>query len=384
MSRVEVPTAADFVVIDPLLCQAFDIPGDAWTRFRARVPPTDFRVLRAGLSIRGALGLYRFAQYFGGRSVPSVGVAVVGVPPEHRGTGAGTALMAGTLQGLRAEGIALSSLYPATRRPYRRVGYECAGTRVDWSLPVAAIGLRERGLPAVAVPATAHARFHTMYRHWASAGNGLADRSHTLWERLVNPLDHPAYAYVLGDDEGYVVFYQADAPAPFAFDLVVRDLVALTPAALRRAWTLLADHQSIAGRVRWVGSATDPRLLALPEVGGTADWIEQWMLRIVHLPNALLARGYGSDGLLDLEVVDAVLPDNAGRWRLEVNEGVPTLTSGGRGAVRCDIRGLAALYSGFVSAERGALLGLVEGEASALRAATALFAGSECWLADRF
>ena len=381
---VEIPTAADFGVIDPLLCQAFDIDGEGWKRFRTRVPEADFRVLRVAGEIHASLALYRFAQFFGGNPVPSAGVAVVGVPPQHRGVGAGTALMAGTLKGLRAEGVALSSLYPATRRPYRRVGYACAGTRVDWSLPVAAIGMRDRGLAAAPVPAADHARFHTMYRQWAALGTGLADRSRTLWERVVNPADHQAHAMVFGADEGYVVYYQADTPAPFAFDLVVRDFVALTPAALRRAWTLFSDHVSIAGRIRWVGSATDHRLLALPEVGGTADWIEQWMLRIVHLPHALSTRGYSSDGVLDLDVVDTTLPENAGRWRLEVVGGVGVLTPGGPGRLRCDIGGLASLYTGFLSAERAAVLGQVEGDRDTLRAATALFAGPESWLADRF
>ena len=60
------------------------------------------------------------------------------------------------------------------------------------------------------------------------------------------------------------------------------------------------------------------------------------------------------------------------------------LTPGGPGRLRCDIGGLASLYTGFLSAERAAVLGQVEGDRDTLRAATALFAGPESWLADRF
>lgn len=384
MTPVEVPRPEDFAELDPLLTRVFDVPAEAWTRFRRRVPPADFRVLRRDGAVRAGLALYHFGQFFGGRSVPSAGVAVVGVSPEHRGEGLGISLMAGTLRGLREAGVALSSLYPATRRPYRAVGYECAGTRADWSLPIAAIGLRDHGLAATAVDPRDHARFHGMYRRWAEAGSGLVDRSGAVWERVVTPLDQPAYAVVLGADEGYLVFHQADAPAPVAFDLVVRDFVALSPAALRRAWSYLADHRSIAGRLKWVGGVQDPRLLCLPEVGGAIDWVEQWMLRVVHLPNALEGRGYGADGVLDLEVVDPTLPDNAGCWRLEVRDGHGVVSRGGEGALRCEVRGLAALYTGFLPARRAALLGLVEGTERVLRVAEGLFGGPESWMSDRF
>ena len=85
----------------------------------------------------GGLALYRMGQWFGGRPVPLVGVGAVAIAPEHRGTGTAERLMEGTLRELRAEGIALSGLYPATQRLYRKGGYEQAGGRYHYSMPLA-------------------------------------------------------------------------------------------------------------------------------------------------------------------------------------------------------------------------------------------------------
>jgi hypothetical protein len=48
------------------------------------------------------------------------------------------------------------------------------------------------------------------------------------------------------------------------------------------------------------------------------------------------------------------------------------------------VRGLAAIYSGFYSASQAEALGLVEGDAEAVAAADAIFAGPAPWMADRF
>jgi len=381
---VDIPSDADWPALDAVLCQSFDIPTDLWPQFKERLPAADFRVARADGRVVAGLCLYRFAQFYGGRAVPSAGVAVVGVAPEARGSGAGSTLVAETLRGLHAEGMALSSLYPATRKPYRRVGYEVAGSRVDWELATDRIGLADRRLPARSVPAGAPA-LRAIYRRWAEAQDGLADRSETLWLRASVPYKGPMYAYEVGDGEGYVSWVQEDTPSnAHAFDLKLRDFAALTPAAARRIWTLLADHGSIAAMVRWQGPAVDPRLAVLPEVGGKAEWTEQWMGRIVSVPAALEGRGYRGDGVLDLELTDPVLPANAGRWRLTVEGGVGRVQRGGEGTLRATVGGLAAVYGGFLAPVAAAQAGLVDGPAAALAVAARLFAGPGAWLGDRF
>jgi predicted acetyltransferase len=70
-------------------------------------------------------------------------------------------------------------------------------------------------------------------------------------------------------------------------------------------------------------------------------------LRIVDLPAALAARRYATDVDVVLEVTDAEIPENAGRWRLR---GSPSSASceatTDEPDLRCDIRVLGAAYLG--------------------------------------
>lgn len=65
----------------------------------------------------------------GGHDLRCAGIASVGVLPEERQTGAGSALMGGTIRLCRDAGFVMSSLYPFRETWYRRFGYATAGLR---------------------------------------------------------------------------------------------------------------------------------------------------------------------------------------------------------------------------------------------------------------
>jgi predicted acetyltransferase len=137
--------------------------------------------------------------------------------------------------------------------------------------------------------------------------------------------------------------------------------------------------------VRWEGSPLDLQVFdgnvfAPRQVGG-----EQWMLRITHVENALLARGYPAVNTeLHMDVRDENVPQNAGRYVLSLRSGKPTVQRGGGGHVKMDVRALAALYSSHMTAEQLAVAGLLEGDADQLAALTLAFSGPRPWIADRF
>ena len=111
------------------------------------------------------------------------------------------------------------------------------------------------------------------------------------------------------------------------------------------------------------------------------------MVRVLDVASALAARGYlpGVSAEVHLDVTaDEVLPENAGRWLLRVEDGRGEATRGGRGAVRCDIRGLAAMYTGFHSPVDLRAAGFVEADDVSLASASAAFAGPHPWMADHF
>jgi predicted acetyltransferase len=99
---------------------------------------------------------------------------------------------------------------------------------------------------------------------------------------------------------------------------------------------------------------TDPSRLGATL--GDALWV-----RVIDLPAALAARRYASDVDVVLEVTDAEIPDNAGRWRLT---GSPSAASCTRTTddpdLRCDVRILGAAYLGRSMLAGAHRAGLVE------------------------
>jgi predicted acetyltransferase len=166
----------------------------------------------------------------------------------------------------------------------------------------------------------------------------------------------------------------------------VRDAVARTPAAARRILRLIADHRSIARSATLASGPGDPILLSMQEERLEVAEVERWMLRVLDVRAALLARGWPEvvRGAVSLEVRDALFPENAQRWVLEVAGGAAQVREGGNGALRIDARGLAALYSGYLPAEELAAAGLCEGSEADLARASALFAGPTPWASDFF
>jgi predicted acetyltransferase len=98
-------------------------------------------------------------------------------------------------------------------------------------------------------------------------------------------------------------------------------------------------------------------------------------------------RGYapGVRAEVHLEIADELLPKNSGRWTVAVEGGrASSVVKGGRGGLRLDIRALAPLYSGLISAAQLRVLGQVEGDDEAVAAADAAFAGTAPWKSDMY
>ena len=90
---------------------------------------------------------------------------------------------------------------------------------------------------------------------------------------------------------------------------------------------------SIIDEVHWIGPPTDPFLAVTDECKFTQSKLLRWMLRIVDVEKALEQRGFDPTlkEELHLEVHDDLLPENAGRYVLNIEQGHCTVTRGGRG-----------------------------------------------------
>ncbi len=348
----------------------------------------NIRVLRSEDEVVGGLLLIPMGQYFGGRSVPMVGVAGVGVSTSARGRGLATELMQRTIREHHKQGMALSALYPATLPLYRRAGYEIAGG--NWRISIQGRELPRAGRELQVRPYDKRdeRQVRAVYSAQAKDRQGWLDRVDYLWQRTRREQEgNPARGHVLCNGrriDGYVFYRQRRTET--GYDLTITDLAARTPAAQRGLLTFLADHRSLAGEVRWFGGVDEPLLLALPEHCYCLRLHHHWMLRICHVENALQARGYphGVELSLDLELSDDVVRRNSGKYRLSVSQGRAEVSRGGRGALKLDIRTLATLFSGHHGAQSLAASGRLQGSPATIANAATLFSSASPSLPDFF
>lgn len=381
-------TSEDAQQLGSIISQCFnDQSPNGWQTYSNGIGLENFRIIRKAGQIIGGLSIYHMGQWYGSKSVPMAGIASVGISPEHRGTGAAVELMTRTLRELHAKGVPLSTLYAATQRPYRHVGYEQGGTLCTWEIPTNSIQVRSSTLPMQPVTSGNHQIFE-LYHQQAKVTNGNLDRNQAIWQRIESqPNDEAVYAYSIGSEtqlEGYIVFTQKQEDNSCVIS--IRDWVMLTAAAIQRFWTFLAAHRSIVKKVRWRSSAVDPLMLLLPEQTAAIYRLERWMLRVIDVSKALEQRGYPQsiEAELHFEVRDNLLPNNNGKFVLSVANGRGEVTKGGRGELKLDVSGLAPLYTGLFTPDQLQLTGYLKAKETALLTATQLFAGSQPWMPDFF
>jgi predicted acetyltransferase len=354
--------------------------------------PDHFRLLRHEGRIAGGLVAVPVGQWFGGRSVPQWAIRLVGVGLDYRSLGAAPVLMAAMLREARRQGVAISSLYPATQPLYRSVGYEQAGFNQLFSFSTTAARVRDHRMRVQRYdPDTGIEPLQRLYDLRARQVAGHIDRSDWFWKRILKPrfLPPPVTYLAVGDDgpEGYMVYAMASkGPSLHGYDLTVTDFVATSGSAARRMVAHLGEHHSMGKTVHLRGAPEAAALYSMPQQHIQIESSICWMLRIVDVHKALEARGYHPQvsGRLQFELHDDLLPENAGRWTLTIEAGHARVSSGGDGALRLDIKGLAPLYAGHLSPFDLTLTGLAEGSDEALQQAAHLFAGPRSWMPDFF
>lgn len=389
-------TAADLEAAWALDHEAFHSPESQREAFLAAHDPARMHGAFEEGRLLGLTHVHGLGQYFGGRSVPMGGVASVAVAPEHRGRGLAKALLRAALGAMRERGEAISTLFPATTRLYRSLGWEVAGASVVRQVaPAELAGLPRPGSGRVRrVERDRLEPLRECYARYAPEVNGFLDRSEAVWRRNRAALGERHRVFLAEDEagrpQGYLVYHPmagAHQELGGPFGLVVDDLLAGTRDAALALWRLLASWASQVDRVLYRAPPEDPLWLLLPEQRGRILGELRWMTRIVDAPAAVAARGFapGLEGAVELELADAELPENAGAWRLVVEKGRGRLEAGAGGGVRLDAAGLAALYTGWASCallERaGRLAGGSREERAALEAA---FAGPTPWMLDAF
>lgn len=389
-------TDRDVPTLVSLITDAFAGPAEAaeaWVRTHAL---SNVRVLRdADRPVACALRI-PMAQHFGGRAVPMVGVAGVAVSPVHRGAGLARDMMSRVIAELAEEGMALSTLFASTRSLYRQVGYESAGCRFSHRIPVARLARTQGAAPVSPLTDTDMPLARDCYERTAPSRQGSLLRGEYCWSRIWKNGDDVFRGFgVRGDGangnaarlDGYVSLRQQRKPESGHHEIVLSDFVANTPAAVAALSSFLAGFATMADDLVFHAGASHPLSLLMPHHHGCVTLHEPWMLRICSAPRALEGRGYpaGLTATLALNLLDEVVPSNAGPWTLSVRDGSATVSRGASGpALSLDIRGLAAIYTSFLSPAEASLAGFAQGNDDVLAQAGVIFAGPAPSMGDFF
>ncbi|HSJ06935.1 MAG TPA: sterol carrier protein domain-containing protein, partial [Longimicrobiales bacterium] len=256
---------------------------------------------------------------------------------------------------------------------------------------------------------------HDLYGRWARTQTGQIVRSAPLFVRLCTAQDRVLMGW-RGDDgalEGYALaVYRTDLPRRERY-LEVDELVWVTEAARRALYGWLSS----------LGDQWEQLLLRALPSHRLGDWLREprlppgaaplwglWqpaatllmgpMFRVVDMAGAWEHRRV-ADGpplALAVEVADAQIPENAGRWTIELDGGGARARRAGeahaagdgpgvarRATLRLDISTLSRIFIGSLAPSAGLATGLLECDRpDLLPALDAALALPEPWTFDRF
>lgn len=345
----------------------------------------------------GSYGLQRLPVP--GAEISGSWLTWVGVHPGYRRRGILREMIAHHFADCLERGESISALNAAEASIYGRFGYGMAAPQISLTIPRGAALRDTPGSAELTVELSEWngardgdqiAELHSSY---ARLPEGIGRPGWVTWEtpelRRTVDQDPPALRQGLESQRLLIVRDAAGAARGYARfrrkgewnrsvadgTVQVRDVVGLDAAAAHRIWSVLLDLDLMA-RVEAGPLTPDDAILTLLVDGRAAlpttndlEWV-----RILDLPRALAQRRYAAAVDVVIEVTDALVPANAGRWRVvaEAYAHATVMRTEADPDLRLDIRELGAAHLGSVSLAALAQAGLVVGEPAVVaRAATA-------------
>ena len=332
--------------------------------------------LPAGETIVGTAGAYSLRMTVPGATLPVAGVSAVSVLPSHRRRGVLRSLMLRQLADLAARGDEPIAVLWASETPiYARYGYGRASSNAYFRFErgdgaMAATAPADPALTLrLAEPPEVTAELAKVYETVRPGQPGFFARTDDWWGRVLHDEPDERHGFsplrcLLAEDgsgtRGYALYATADrwdeATGLPDSQLVVREVMAASPAAGAALWHSLLTRDLVTSVTAELRSAEDPVLYQLLDQRRARVQVNDGVwVRIIDLPAALTSRAYCCPVDVVLEVTDELLTGNAGRWRLRADG---TGAAGAAGAnVSCertdqpadlalDIRELGAAYLG--------------------------------------
>ncbi len=365
---------------------------------------------RAGEIVAQAF-LFPLEAWFGGRAVRVGAIASLGVAPEVRGRGIGNALLHHLHVAADVRGDALTMLHAFRQSFYARLGYGTTSSRRRLVIDPCSIPASWRALARGRVRRARGGDkegIHDAYARSAARASGWLTRTEVLWDRRLARerrqffvADRPA-SEGGGSVAGYVAFELVQSEAHAATKVVVDELAAdddVTRLALLGSLAALRD-QIVA--IELEVDDRDPLEHALVDSDGRRHGTHSVehdlgtivggpMVRIEDVPRAIEARGYATDGVLDIVVHAAEGETNGAGEEIAVSvrvtggrAEVSAATRGAASALRTTRATLSSLLYGGLKPSDAARLGLADADARTLARADAVLAMAPVAPVDAF
>ena len=197
--------------------------------------------------------------------------------------------------------------------------------------------------------------FPPLYDQLFAQRAGLFERSKAWWEtrklnddparRRGGPL-HRALLELDGEPAGYALYRVAqDWESGFSKGTVtIQEVVTPTPEATRELWRWLFDFDWTSQFVADLLPLDHALFLLLAEPRRMQFKVNDGIwVRLIDIEGALSARSYAGDGEVVIEIDDAFLPENTGRYRLSQSGAERTNDAAD---LRLDVTGLGSVYLG--------------------------------------
>ena len=287
----------------------------------------------------GTACAYTFQMALPGAMAPVAGISAVSVLPAYRRRGILSSLMRRQLADLRAGKEAVAALFASEPGIYGRYGYGIASMHARFTvrrgegrmMPLAqaqdaAVRLR------AAEPEPARAELAKVHEQAVPGRPGMLARDDRWWRDVLHDPDYwrqgssPLRCVIAEDDSrarGYALFSVSPSWDEHALPdgaLNVREMIALDPAAATALWGDLLSRDLV-GEVRArLRPVDDPLLYLLADIRrARTQLVDGLWIRLVDVGRALAQRQYARAVDVVIDVTDELLPQNAGRWRLQAS-----------------------------------------------------------------
>lgn len=277
--------------------------------------------------LAGAFRAFELALHLFGRSFPTLGLAALAVDPAFRRQGVGTALCRAALRLGRDRGDLLCALFPFRVDFYARLGFTLTGEFHRYRFPPASLPLFPEGdRICMLSPDRRRPRVPEFYASLLPRLHGAAHRTGAMWTFL-DEEDIQVWGLPSKEGKGLAGYMVTDSRPPRrsrGAELRIRELLVEDADGYRAFLGWLSGQ-----RDQWAEITYDAlpgerlqQVLSHPRLPGTGLGRGLWfpsatilrgpMLRVLRLAEVLDRLGLEEGSVLDVR--DAELPENAGRW----------------------------------------------------------------------